>query len=34
MALDGIFIHSVIGELKKYLLNGRVEKVNQPEKDE
>ncbi|AKA70221.1 Rqc2 family fibronectin-binding protein [Clostridium scatologenes] len=34
MALDGIFIHSVIDELKKYLLNGRVEKVNQPEKDE
>jgi predicted ribosome quality control (RQC) complex YloA/Tae2 family protein len=34
MALDGIFIHSIIDELKKHLLNGRVEKVNQPEKDE
>ncbi|NMM61399.1 fibronectin/fibrinogen-binding protein [Clostridium sp. P21] len=34
MALDGIFIHSIIDELKKYLLNGRVEKINQPEKDE
>ncbi len=34
MALDGIFIHSIVNELKKHLLNGRVEKVNQPEKDE
>lgn len=34
MALDGIFIHSIIDDLKKFLLNGRVEKVNQPEKDE
>jgi predicted ribosome quality control (RQC) complex YloA/Tae2 family protein len=34
MALDGIFIHSIIDELKNTLLNGRVEKVTQPEKDE
>lgn len=34
MALDGIFIHSIIKELRSTLLNGRVEKVNQPEKDE
>lgn len=34
MALDGIFIHSILEELKCYILNGRVDKVNQPEKDE
>lgn len=34
MALDGIFIHSIVEELKNYLLNGRVDKINQPEKDE
>jgi len=34
MALDGIFMHSIIEELKSYLLNGRIDKVNQPEKDE
>lgn len=34
MALDGIFIHSIIKELKYKLLGGRVEKVTQPEKDE
>lgn len=34
MALDGIFMHSIVEELKKYLLNGRIDKVNQPEKDE
>lgn len=34
MALDGIFMHSIVDELKKYLLNGRIDKVTQPEKDE
>lgn len=34
MALDGIFIHSILQELKSKLLGGKVEKVNQPEKDE
>ncbi|AYD40617.1 fibronectin/fibrinogen-binding protein [Clostridium fermenticellae] len=34
MSLDGIFLYTLIDELKKYLLNGKVEKVNQPEKDE
>lgn len=34
MALDGIFLYSTINELKNNLLNGKVEKVNQPEKDE
>lgn len=34
MALDGIFLFSILEELKKELLNARVEKINQPEKDE
>ncbi|MBC2580303.1 NFACT family protein [Clostridium sp. DJ247] len=34
MALDGIFIHSIIQEFKDSILDGRVEKINQPEKDE
>lgn len=34
MAFDGIFIYSLVTELKKTIVGGRVEKVNQPEKDE
>lgn len=34
MAFDGIFIYSLVTELKKTIGGGRVEKVNQPEKDE
>lgn len=34
MALDGVFIYSIIEDLKNKLLEGRVEKVAQPEKDE
>ena len=34
MALDGIFLYSIIKELKEQLINGKVEKINQPEKDE
>lgn len=34
MALDGIFLYSIVKELKTELINGKVEKINQPEKDE
>ncbi len=34
MAFDGIFIYSIIEEIKGELINGKVEKVSQPEKDE
>ncbi|MCD3215927.1 fibronectin/fibrinogen-binding protein [Clostridium botulinum C] len=34
MALDGIFLYSIIDELKTNLVNGKIDKVNQPEKDE
>lgn len=34
MALDGIFIYSIVNELNSTLINAKVDKVNQPEKDE
>lgn len=34
MALDGIYIHSILHELKNSLLGGKISKINQPEKDE
>lgn len=34
MALDGLFLHSIVDELKEKLINGKIAKVNQPEKDE
>ncbi|WP_251859469.1 NFACT RNA binding domain-containing protein [Clostridium sp. Marseille-Q2269] len=34
MALDGIFLFSLINEMKTKILYGRVDKVTQPEKDE
>lgn len=34
MALDGIFLYSILEELKGKILLGRVDKVNQPETDE
>ncbi|MCY6354053.1 Rqc2 family fibronectin-binding protein [Clostridium sp. ZS2-4] len=34
MALDGIFLHSIIHQLRNTIINGKVDKVNQPEKDE
>jgi predicted ribosome quality control (RQC) complex YloA/Tae2 family protein len=34
MALDGIFLHSIVSELKDSIVNAKVDKVNQPEKDE
>lgn len=34
MALDGVAIANVVSELKKNILNGRISKIAQPEKDE
>ena len=34
MALDGIFLSSLIEEIKDIIIDCRVDKVNQPEKDE
>lgn len=34
MALDGIFINSLISELKETLIGSKIDKINQPEKDE
>ena len=34
LALDGIFLHSITEELKNSILNCKVDKINQPEKDE
>lgn len=34
MALDGIFLHSIVNELTNSMLGCKIDKVNQPEKDE
>lgn len=34
MALDGIAIHSIVDELNNHLIDGRIDKVYQPENDE
>lgn len=34
MALDGIYLYSIIEELKNTIVNGKIDKINQPEKDE
>lgn len=34
MALDGIFLYSILDEINNKILNGKVDKINQPEKDE
>ena len=34
MALDGIYLHSLVNDLQKSILNCRIDKINQPEKDE
>lgn len=34
MALDGIFLYSIVHELNNKILNSRVDKITQPEKDE
>ncbi|MGL5354178.1 MAG: NFACT family protein, partial [Clostridium sp.] len=34
MALDGIYLHSLVLNLKDIVLNAKIDKINQPEKDE
>ena len=34
MALDGIFLHSLLNNLKEILMDSKIDKINQPEKDE
>ena len=34
MALDGLVISHIVHELKTNILDGRINKINQPEKDE
>lgn len=34
MALDGIYLYSLVDDLKKSILNCKIDKINQPEKDE
>ena len=34
MALDGIFLYSLVNDLQKSILNSKIDKINQPEKDE
>lgn len=34
MALDGIYLYSLLNNLKKSLLDSKIDKINQPEKDE
>jgi len=34
MALDGIYLYSLVNDLEKSILNSKIDKINQPEKDE
>ena len=34
MALDGIYLHLLKNEIKQKVVNGRVDKIHQPTKDE
>lgn len=34
MALDGIYLHSLLNSLKDSLIDSKIDKINQPEKDE
>lgn len=34
MAIDGIYLYSLVQDLKKSILNSKIDKINQPEKDE
>ena len=34
MALDGIFLNSLIDNLRISIINSKIDKINQPEKDE
>ena len=32
MAIDGIYLYSLVEDLKKSILNSKIDKINQPEK--
>lgn len=34
MALDGIYLYSLVNDLQKSIVNSKIDKINQPEKDE
>lgn len=34
MALDGIYLHSLVSNLQESIVNSKIDKINQPEKDE
>ena len=34
MAFDGIYLYSLVHDFKKSILNCKIDKINQPEKDE
>ncbi|EKQ56881.1 MULTISPECIES: NFACT RNA binding domain-containing protein [unclassified Clostridium] len=34
MALDGIYLYSLVKDLQKSIINSKIDKINQPEKDE
>ncbi|HCW53837.1 MAG TPA: fibronectin/fibrinogen-binding protein, partial [Clostridium sp.] len=34
MALDGIYLHTLVNNLEKSIVNSKIDKINQPEKDE
>lgn len=34
MALDGIYLYSLVNDFQKSILNSKIDKINQPEKDE
>ena len=34
MAIDGIYLYSLVEDLKKSIINSKIDKINQPEKDE
>ncbi len=34
MALDGIYLNSLVSELRENLIDSKIDKINQPEKDE
>ena len=34
MALDAVMVRALVSELQEKLINGRIDKIHQPEKDE
>ena len=34
MALDGIYLYSLVNNLKNSIIDSKIDKINQPEKDE